>query len=135
MIKIGILIGCVISLILFVLVMKMILPIVGSMNWKQKEYHSANEGFYGQCNAHLRVKIRHEHHEIHLQVFFSWESMRIKLSKCHHLSLMKGMVKEIKFFNNGNKIPTIFEKSIKSLIATPYLLMITITVKMSWNNW
>ena len=41
--------------------------------------------------------------------------MKIKPSKCQSLSLLKGNCKEIKFSVSGNEIPTIHEKSIKSL--------------------
>ena len=50
-----------------------------------------------------------------LQELFKWAAMKINPSKCQSLSLLKGNCKEIKFSVNGNKIPTIREKSIKSL--------------------
>ena len=52
---------------------------------------------------------------IRLQGLFKWATMKIKPSKCRSFSLLKGNCKEIKFSVSGNEIPTIREKSIKSL--------------------
>ena len=50
-----------------------------------------------------------------LQGLFKWAAMKIKPSKCRSLSLLKGNCKEIKFSVSWNEIPTIREKSVKSL--------------------
>ena len=50
-----------------------------------------------------------------LKKLFKWAAMKIKPSKCRSLSLLKGNCKEIKFSVSRNKIPTIREKSVKSL--------------------
>ena len=50
-----------------------------------------------------------------LQELFKLAAMKIKPSKCRSLSLLKGNCKEIKFYLSGNEIPTIREKSVKSL--------------------
>ena len=50
-----------------------------------------------------------------LQELFKWAAMKIKPLKCQSLSLLKGNCKEIKYSVDVNEIPTIHEKSIKSL--------------------
>ena len=50
-----------------------------------------------------------------LQGLLKWAAMKIKPSKCRSLSLLKGNCKEIKFSVSENEIPTIREKSVKSL--------------------
>ena len=51
----------------------------------------------------------------HLQKLFKWAGMKIKLSKSHSLSIIKGRYQEIKFAIEDNIIPTIRKKSVKSL--------------------
>ena len=60
----------------------------------------------------------------YLQGLFKWAAMKIKPSKCRSLSLLKGNCKEIKFSVSGNEIPTIREKSVKSL-GHCYSLLLT----------
>ena len=48
------------------------------------------------------------------QELFKWAVMKIKPSKSHSLSIIKGRCEEIKFAINSNVILTICEKSIKS---------------------
>ena len=67
--------------------------------------------------------------ETRLQELFKWAAMKIKPSKCQSLSLLKGNCKEIKFSVSGNEIPTIREKSVKSL-GRCYSLPIT-----DWHHW
>ena len=50
-----------------------------------------------------------------LQELLKWAAIKIKHTKCRSLSLLKGNCKEIKFSVSGNEIPTIREKSFKSL--------------------
>ena len=50
-----------------------------------------------------------------LQELFKWAVMKVKPSKSRSLSIIKGKCQEIKFAINNNVIPTIREKSIKSL--------------------
>ena len=64
-----------------------------------------------------------------LQELFKWAAMKIKPSKCWSLSLLKGKCKEIKFSVSTNKIPTIREKSVKSL-GCCYSLPLT-----DWHCW
>ena len=50
-----------------------------------------------------------------VQELFKWAVMKIKPSKSSSLSIIKGRCKKIKFAINDNIIPTISEKSVKSL--------------------
>ena len=50
-----------------------------------------------------------------LQEIFKWAVMKIKPSKSHSLSIIKGKCQEIKFAMDNNIIPTIHEKNIKRL--------------------
>ena len=59
-----------------------------------------------------------------LQELFKWAAMKIKPSKCRSLLLLKGNCKEIKLSVSGNEIPTIREKSVKSL-GCCYSLLLT----------
>ena len=59
-----------------------------------------------------------------LQEFFKCATMKIKLSKCQSFSLLKGNCKEIKFSVDGNEIPTIRKKNVKSL-SSCYSLPLT----------
>ena len=56
------------------------------------------------------------------------------LSNCCSLSLIKEAVREIKFFINENKIPTVCERCDKNPRCC-YSLQIAITRKEWWNNW
>ena len=59
-----------------------------------------------------------------LQELFKWATMKIKPSKCRSLTMIKRKCREIKFSVDGNEIPTICEKSVKSL-GRCYSLLLT----------
>ena len=59
-----------------------------------------------------------------LQELFKWAVMKIKPSKSCSLSIIKRKYKKIKFATDNNVIPTICEKSIKSL-GHSYSLLLT----------
>ena len=50
-----------------------------------------------------------------LQELFKWATIKIKSSKFHSLSIIKGNCREIKFSVDRNANSTIWEKSVKSL--------------------
>ena len=115
-------IGCVISLLLFVLVMEMILP---SAEVKTNEITSPSMKAFmydvtlvAESRSHIEQLVTHQ------QELFKWAAMKIKPSKCHSLSIIKGNYREIKFSIDGNKIPTICERSVKSL-SHCYCLLLT----------
>ena len=115
--NIGIMMGCVISPLLFVLVMEMILC---SADVNTNQITGPSEKAF-MDNVTLIVESRSHMEQLvtRLQELFKWAAMKIKPSKCQSLLLLKGNCKEIKFSVNGSKIPTICEKkSVKSLPTT-----------------
>ena len=57
----------------------------------------------------------------HLQQLFKWVAMKIKPEKCHSFTIIEGNCREIKFFVDRNKIPTIRKEALRvSVTATPY---------------
>ena len=105
--------GCVISPLLFVLVMEMILH-SADVNTNQITGPSMKV-FMDDVTLIEESRSHMEQLVTHLQELFKWAAMKIKPSKCRCLSWLKGNCKEIKFSVSGNEIPTIHEKSIKSL--------------------
>ena len=105
--NIAIMVGYVISPLLFILVMEMILH--------SAEIHTneitgpSMKAFNSESRSHMEQLVTH------LQELFKWTVMKIKPSKCHSVSLIKGNWWEIKFSIDGNKIPTSCEKCFKSL--------------------
>ena len=53
-----------------------------------------------------------------LQELFKWAALKIKPSKCRSLAIIKSIYKDVKFAVDGNAIPTILEKGVKSLFPT-----------------
>ena len=125
--NIGIMMGCVISPLLFVLVMEMILC---SANVNTNQITSPSmKAFMEDVTLIAESRSHMEQLVTRLQELFKWAAMKIKPSKCRSLSLLKGNCKEIKFSVSGNKIPMIHEKSIKSL-GRCYSLPLT-----DWHCW
>ena len=125
--NIGIMMGCVISPLLFVLVMEMILH-SADVNTNQITGLSM-KAFMDDVTLITESRSHMEQLVTHLQELFKWAAMKIKPSKCWSLSLLKGNCKEIKFSVSGNEIPMIREKSIKSL-GFWYSLPLT-----DWHHW
>ena len=105
--------GYVISPLLFALVTEMILRST-EVNTNQITGPS-RKAFMDDVTLIAESRSRMEQLVTHLQELFKWAAMKIKPSKCQSLSLLKGNCKEIKFSVSGNEIPTIHEKSVKSL--------------------
>ena len=120
--NIGIMMGCVISPLLFVLVMKMILC-SADINTNQTTGPSM-KAFMDDVTLIAESRLHMEQLVTRLQELFKWAAMKIKPSKYQSLSLLKGNCKEIKFSVSGNEIPTISEKSVKSL-GRCYSLLLT----------
>ena len=111
--NIGIMMGCVISPLLFVLVMEMILC-CADVNTNQITGPSM-KAFMDDVTLIAESRSLMEQLVTHLQELFKWAAMKIKPSKCQSLSLLKWKCKEIKFSVSGSEIPAIREKSAKSL--------------------
>ena len=105
--------NCVISPLLFVLIMEMILR-SADVNTNQITGPSM-KAFMDDVTLIAESRSHMEQLVTHLQELFKWAAMIIKPSKCRSLSLLKGNCKEIKFSVSGNEIPTIRKKSVKSL--------------------
>ena len=103
----------VISPLLFVLIMEMILS-CADVNIYQITGPSM-KAFMDDVTVITESRSRMKQLVTCLQELFKWAAMKIKPSKCRSLSLLKGNCKEIKFSVSGNEIPTIREKSVKSL--------------------
>ena len=94
--NIGIMMGCVIAPLLFVLVMEMILH-SADVNTNQITGPSM-KAFMDDVTLIAESRSHMEQLVTHLQELFKWAAMKIKPSKCQSLSLLKGNCKEIKFF-------------------------------------
>ena len=110
---IGIMTGCVISPLLFVLVMEMILR-RADVNTNQITGPSIKT-FMDDVTLNAESRSHMEQLVTRPQELFKWAAMKIKPLKCRSLSLLKGNCKEIKFSLSGNEIRTIRVKSVKSL--------------------
>ena len=111
--NIGIMMGCIISPLLFILVMAMILR-SANVNINQITGPSM-KAFMDDATLIAESRSHMEQLVTCLQELFKWAAMKTKPSMCPSLSLLKGSCKEIKFSVDGNEIPTIRKKSIKSL--------------------
>ena len=86
--NIGIMMGCVISPLLFVLVMEMILR-SADVNTNQITGPSM-KAFMDDITLIAESRSHMEQLVTRLQRLFKWAAMRIKPSKCRSLSLLKG---------------------------------------------
>ena len=111
--NIGIMMGCVISPLIFVWVMEMLLH--STKDTTSKKTVPSMKTFMDDMTVILELKLHMENLLKRLQEFFMWAVMKKKPSKSRSLSIIKGKCQEIKFAINNNVIPTIPEKSIKSL--------------------
>ena len=125
--NIGIMIGCVISPLLFILVMEMILC-TAEVNTHEITGPSM-KAFLDEVILFAESRSHMEQLVSHPKKLFKWAAMKIKPSKCCCLSIIKGNCREIKFSIDGNKIPTVHKKSIKSL-GCCYFLQLT-----DWYCW
>ena len=110
--NIGIMMGCVIAPLIFVLVMEMLLR--STENNTCKKTVPSMKAFMDDVTVISMSKSHMEKLLKHLQKLFKWAVMKIKPSKSHSLSIIKGRCQEIKFAID-NVISTICKKSIKSL--------------------
>ena len=106
-------IGCVISPLIFILVMEMLL--CSTKDTTSKKTVPSTKAFMDDVTVISELKSHTEKLLKCLQELFKLAVMKIKLSKSCSLSIIKGKCQEIKFAINNNVIPTICEKSVKSL--------------------
>ena len=111
--NIGIMMGCVISTLIFVLVMEMLLH--STKDTTSKKTVPSMKAFMDDVTVISESKSHMEKLLKRRQELFKWAVMKVKPSKSRSLFIIKGKCQEIKFAINNNVIPTIHEKSVKSL--------------------
>ena len=121
--NIGIMMGCVISPLLFVLVMEMILGCT-DVN-KNQITGPSMKAFMDDVTLIAESRSHMEQLVTHLQELFKWAAMKIKPSKCQSLSFLKGNCKEI-VFCQWKWNPSAKKALRVSVAATPYHLLINI---------
>ena len=117
--------GCVISPLLFVLVIEMILP--SARDNANKITGPSMKAFLDDVTLVIESRSHIEQLVTHLQVLFKWVLMKIKPSKCCSLSLIKRIYKEIEFSVDGHEIATIHKKAFRASVTfNPYHLLIDV---------
>ena len=111
--NIGIMMGCFISPLIFVLVMEMLLH--STEYTTSKKTVPSMKVFMDDVSVISESKSHMEKLLERLQELFKWAEMKIKPSKSRSPSIIKRKCQEIKFAIDNNVIPTIREKSVKSL--------------------
>ena len=117
--EIGIMMGCVISPLLFVLAMGLILW--GAANTSKgvmKNEHLTlppSRAFMDDITILVPSQISADGLLQRYYDLFTWARMKAKPKKSQSLSLVGGSVREIHFKIGGDKIPTVREKPVKSL--------------------
>ena len=111
--NIGIMLGCVISPLIFVLVIQMLLR--STKDTTCKKTVPSMKAFMDDVTVISESKSHMENLLKRLQELFNWAVMKVKPYKSCSLSIIKGKCQEIKFAINNNVIPTIREKSVKYL--------------------
>ena len=101
--------GCVISLLILFLVMKMLLR--STQDTTNKKTFPSMKAFMDDVTMISESKSHVEKLLKHLQELFKRVVMKIKPSKNRSLSIIKGRWLEIKFAIGNNVIPTIREKA------------------------
>ena len=117
--EIGIIMGCVISPLLFVLVMELILRGAANMSkGVMKNEHLTlplSRAFMDDITILVLSKITAYGLPQRYYDLFTWARMKAKPKKSQSLSLVRGSVRKIYFKSGGDKIPTVREKPVKSL--------------------
>ena len=110
---IGIMMGCVISPLIFLLVIEMLLR--STKVTTSKKTVPSMKAFMDDVTV-ISESISHMEKLLkRLRELFKRGVMKVKPSKSRSLSIIKGKYQEIKFAINNNIIPTIREKGVKSL--------------------
>ena len=105
--------GCIISPLIFALVMEMLPRSTGDAT--SKKTVPSMKAFMDDVIVISELKSHMEKLLKCIQELFKRAIMKIKTSKSHSLSIIKGWCQEIKFAIDDNVISTIREKSVKSL--------------------
>ena len=117
--EIGIMMGCVISPLLFVMAMELILrgakDICKGEITKEQLVLPPSRAYMDDITILVQSKIGADNLLRRYFSLFTWARMRVKPQKSRSLSLIKGSVRKVKFRIGGDLIPTIKEKPVKSL--------------------
>ena len=117
--EIGIMMGCVISSLLFVLAMEFILwGAANTLKGVMKNEHLTlppSRAFMNDTTILIPTKIAVHGLSQRYYDLFTWARMKAKPKKSQSLSLVRGSVREIHFKIGGDTIPTVREKPVKSL--------------------
>ena len=100
--NIGIMMGCVISPLIFVLVMEVLLR--STKDTTSKKTVPSMKAFMDDVTVISELKSHMEKLLKRLQELFKWAVMKVKPSKSRSLSIIKGKCQEIKFAINNNAI-------------------------------
>ena len=111
--------GCVISPLLFVLAMELILR--GAANTSKGVMKNENltlppsRAFMADITILIPSQISADGLLQRYYDLFRWARMKVKPKKSRSLSLVGGSVREIHFKIGGDKIPTVWKKPVKSI--------------------
>ena len=109
----GVMMGCVISPLIFVLVMEMLLR--STEDTTRNKTIPCMKAFMDDVTVISESKSHMEKRLKCLQELLKWAEMKIKPSKSRSLSIIKGRSQEIKFAIDDKIIPTIHEKKREKL--------------------
>ena len=110
--NVGIMMRCIISPLIFVLVMEMLLR--STKDTTRKKTVPSMKNFMNDVTVISESKSHMEKLLKRLQELLKWAVMKIKPSKSCNLSIIQGRCQKIKFAIDNNVIPTIRKKSVKS---------------------
>ena len=117
--EIGIMMGCVISALLFVMTMELILR--GAENSTKGEQLETglvlppSKAFMDDITTVIQSKAGTISMLDRLYELFSWARMKVKSKKSRSLSIVKGGIRQIHFTIGGDEIPTVKDQPVKSL--------------------
>ena len=116
---IGIMMGCVISPLLFVLAMELTLRGAANTSKEMMESEhltlSPSRAFMDDITILVPSRIAADGLLQRYYDLFPWVRMKAKPKKSRSVSLVGGSLREIHFKIGGDKIPTVLEKQVKSL--------------------
>ena len=117
--EISIMMGCVITPLLFIMAMELILRGAANMSkGVMKNEHLTlppSRAFMNNITILIPSKITADDLLQRYYDLFTWARMKAKTKKSRSLSLVGGSVREIHFKIGGDTIPTVREKPVKSL--------------------
>ena len=117
--EVGIMIGCIVSSLLFIICMEMILR--GTMDATSGDETRSggalppSRAFMDDVTTLVQSKVGTQELLDHFHDLFTWAHMKAKSKKSRSISLVRGTICDIHFSIGGNIIPTVREQPVKSL--------------------